>query len=105
MFRFVIHYGIHFLVPIIIGLLFYKKNKTFAIVVLLSGIVIDVDHLFATPLFDSMRCSINFHPLHTYWAITIYIVIFLYKKTRIFGLALLIHILADIADCYMITLN
>lgn len=105
MLRFIIHYGIHFIVPIIIALVFYKKDKTFAIIVLLSGIVIDVDHFFATPVFDSMRCSINFHPLHTYWAIAIYIVLFLFKKTRIFGLALLIHILADIADCYMITLN
>ncbi len=105
MLRFAIHYGIHFIVPIFIALFFYKKNKTFAIIVLLAGIVIDVDHFFANPVFDPMRCSINYHPLHTYWAIAIYCILFVYKKTRLFGLALLIHILADLADCYMINLN
>ncbi|WP_291869944.1 DUF6122 family protein [Maribacter sp.] len=105
MLRFILHYGIHFIVPILIGVFFYKNNKTFAIIVLLSAIVIDIDHLLANPIFDPNRCSINFHPLHSYWAIVLYLVMFLYKKTRIFGLALLIHILADLADCYMINLN
>lgn len=105
MLRFTIHYGIHFIVPILIAVFFFKKNKTFAITVLLSAIVIDVDHLLANPIFDPNRCSINFHPLHSYWAIALYLSMFLYRKTRLFGLALLIHILADLADCYMINPN
>ena len=102
MIRFIAHYGIHFIVPIIIAIYFYKENKLWAAVILLSAIVIDADHLLATPMFDPNRCSINFHPLHSYWAIGIYTLLFAYKKTRIMGLALLIHILADTVDCYFI---
>lgn len=102
MIRFIAHYGIHFIVPIIIAIYFYKENKLWASIILLSAIVIDIDHLLATPMFDPNRCSINFHPLHTYWAIGVYALLFAYKKTRIVGLALLIHILADTVDCYFI---
>ncbi|WP_423998723.1 DUF6122 family protein [Maribacter sp. IgM3_T14_3] len=102
MIRFIAHYGIHFIVPIIIAIYFYKENRLWAAVILLSGILIDIDHVLATPMFDPNRCSINFHPLHTYWAVGVYMLLFAYKKTRIIGLALLIHILADTVDCYFI---
>lgn len=103
MLRFLIHYGIHLLVPIAIGLLFFKENQKVAILILLSAIIIDVDHLFANPIFDPNRCSVNFHPLHSYWAIGVYLALLIPKKSRIFGIALLIHILADLADCYLLT--
>jgi len=102
MLRIIAHYGIHFLVPLIIAYYFYKENKLWSGLILISGIVIDIDHLLTTPIFDPNRCSINFHPLHTYWAIGIYLILFVLKKTRIFGLAFLIHILADIVDCLFI---
>ncbi|MDF4222942.1 DUF6122 family protein [Maribacter sp. M208] len=102
MIRFVAHYGIHFIIPIIIAIYFYKDNKLWSAIIILSAILIDIDHFLATPLFDPNRCSINFHPLHTYWAIGIYTLLFIYRKTRIFGLALLIHILADTVDCLFI---
>ncbi|MGB5356288.1 MAG: DUF6122 family protein [Eudoraea sp.] len=105
MLRFFLHYGFHFLVPVIVGLLFYKKNTLAAILILLSAILIDVDHLWANPIFDPNRCSINFHPLHTYWAIAIYFLLFIIKKTRIVGLALLLHIIADSLDCYFLSLE
>lgn len=102
MLRFLLHYGIHFLLPIAIGLVFFKDNRTRAIIILLSAIVIDIDHVVASPIFDPDRCSINFHPLHSYWAITVYVSLLFFSKTRIFGVALLIHMLADIVDCYLI---
>lgn len=71
------------------------------IAILLAGIIIDIDHVLADPLFDPNRCSINFHPLHTYWAIALYVVMLIPKKTRIFGLALVIHIVADTTDCLL----
>ncbi|MDX1363087.1 MAG: DUF6122 family protein [Arenibacter latericius] len=101
MLRWFMHYGIHFLVPILVGLLFYKEYKWKAIIILLAGIIIDIDHLWANPIFDPNRCSINFHPLHTYWAIAIYCLMLIPKKTRIFGLAFVIHIIADITDCLL----
>ncbi|WP_276166208.1 DUF6122 family protein [Zobellia alginiliquefaciens] len=101
MLRFLVHYGIHFIVPIVIGWYFYKEYRAKAIVILLAGIVIDVDHLLATPIFAPDRCSVGFHPLHSYWAIAIYVGLLFFKKTRIYGLALIIHIVADITDCWL----
>ncbi|WP_373517200.1 DUF6122 family protein [Pricia sp.] len=101
MLRFTVHYGIHFLVPIAIGLLFFKERRLKVTLILLAGIVIDVDHLWADPIFDSGRCSIGFHPLHSYWAIAVYLGLLFFKKTWIFGLALLIHIVADSMDCFL----
>lgn len=102
MLRFVLHYGIHFLVPIAIGLLFYKENRSAVILILLSAIFIDLDHLFADPVFDPNRCSIGFHPFHSYAAVGIYLLLFIIPKSRVFGLGLLIHMLADSVDCLFI---
>ena len=100
--RELIHYGIHFLIPIAIGLLAFKKNRWMVILILLSGILIDIDHLLASPIFDPNRCSIGFHPLHSYWAIGLYMILLIPPKTRIWGLAFMIHILADTVDCLLI---
>lgn len=102
MLRFFVHYGIHFLVPVAIGLIFFKENRLAVITILLAGILIDVDHLVANPIFYSERCSIGFHPFHSNWAIALYTVLFFFKRTRVFGLALLIHIFADAMDCYLL---
>ncbi|HCY80761.1 MAG TPA: hypothetical protein DHV22_03720 [Xanthomarina gelatinilytica] len=63
--------------------------------------LIDLDHIFANPMFDPNRCSIQFHPLHTYYAIGIYVLLLIPKKIRLIGLGLVIHILADTIDCLM----
>ena len=96
----VVHYGIHLLLPVVVGYMCYKGNRKKAIFILLGGLLIDIDHLLAVPVFDPDRCSIGFHPLHSYWAISLYIVFLLFKRTRIYGLALLIHIVADFTDCH-----
>ncbi len=102
MLRFSLHYGIHFLVPILIGVLFFKQNTRNVILILLAGIMIDMDHLWATPIYDSTRCSIGFHLLHSYGFIGVYTVLLLFKKTRLWGIALLLHIFADWIDCLFI---
>ena len=100
--RELIHYGIHFLLPLLIGILAFPQFRWKAVLILLGGIWIDVDHLLANPVFDPNRCSIGFHPLHSYWAIGIYCILLIPSKTRIWGLALMIHILADTVDCLLI---
>jgi hypothetical protein len=102
MLRLILHYGIHFIVPFLIAYLFYQHKFWKISGFLLLGIVIDLDHLLATPIFDAGRCSINYHPLHSYPAIMLYLILFSFKPTRIIGLALLIHILADVVDCLFI---
>jgi hypothetical protein len=101
MFQTFIHYGIHFIAPVLIALICFRKNWKIAAIIMLSAIIIDLDHLLANPIFDPTRCSINFHPLHSYYAIGLYIVLTIIKKTRIIGMGLLIHILADWADCLL----
>jgi Family of unknown function (DUF6122) len=96
-----LHYGIHLIVPLIIAYLFFKPKWKLAFLIMLSTMLIDLDHLLATPIFDANRCSINFHPLHSYVAIGIYIVLLLPKKTRLLGLGFCIHILADWVDCLL----
>ena len=70
---------------------------------MLLGFLIDIDHLLATPIFSPNRCSINFHPLHSYYAIVVYILLLVPKKTRLIGLGLVIHIIADTTDCYLMS--
>lgn len=95
------HYGIHFGLPFIVALLFFKNNWKTAYVIMMLGMFIDLDHLLANPIFDPNRCSINFHPLHTYYAMIVYVILTVIKKTRLVGLGLCIHIIADTADCLM----
>lgn len=95
----IVHYGIHFGLPLLVALLFYRKIWIKAYAIMLFGMLIDLDHLLANPVFDPNRCSINFHPLHSYYAIIIYLVLLIPKQTRLLGLGLVIHIIADIADC------
>lgn len=65
--------------------------------------LIDLDHLLATPIFEANRCSINFHPLHTYYAMVVYMVLLFFMKTRLLGIGLATHIIADAVDCWMMT--
>ena len=95
----VAHYGCHFLLPLAVALIWFKPKWKIAYLIMAAGILIDLDHLLATPIFDPNRCSINFHPLHTYYAMAVYIIFLFFKKTRLIGLGLVIHIIADLVDC------
>jgi hypothetical protein len=95
----VAHYGCHILLPLFVALIWYKSQWRYAFLVMLAGILIDLDHLLATPIFDPGRCSIGFHPLHSYYAITVYIFLLFPKKSRLVALGLVIHMIADIVDC------
>ena len=102
-FKFLVHYGFHFLVPLAISILFYKKNWKLAYLIFIGTMLIDLDHLLANPIFDASRCSINFHPLHyVSMRLDSYIrVLVSPKKTRILGIGLLLHMLADYLDCIL----
>ena len=96
-----IHYGTHFGLPLVVAILFYRTYWMKAYAIMILGMFIDLDHLLANPVFDPNRCSINFHPLHSYYAIAVYIVLLIPKKVRLVGLGLVIHIIADTADCWL----
>lgn len=94
-----VHYGCHILIPFLVAILVFKNHWKMAFLIMFSGMWIDVDHLLATPIFDPNRCSINFHPLHSYYALAVYFILVIPKKTRLIGLGLVIHIFADFMDC------
>ena len=98
-FQTLVHYTLHFIFPFGIAWVFFKKHWKYAALIILLTNFIDLDHLLATPIFDAQRCSIGFHPLHSFWAIGIYVAMILPKKTRIFAIGLLFHIFTDLTDC------
>ena len=99
--KFSIHYGLHFIVPLFISFLFFKDKWKKVYLIFLLSMLVDADHLLATPIFQENRCSVNFHPLHTYIAMGFYVVGVFFRKTRIIAIALLLHMLADGIDCYL----
>ncbi|MFY9243562.1 MAG: DUF6122 family protein [Polaribacter sp.] len=101
MLKFTIHYSLHFIVPLIIAFLFFRDRWKTVYLIFLFSIIVDLDHLLANPIFKENRCSINFHPLHSYIAIGFYFLGLFFKKTRILCVALLFHMLTDSIDCYL----
>ncbi len=95
----IIHYSNHFIVPLVFALAFFRKNWIKITVVLWATMIIDLDHLLATPIFQANRCSIGYHPLHSYFIIPVYIALIFFKKYRIIGIGLLWHIITDVIDC------
>ncbi|HEY8402895.1 MAG TPA: DUF6122 family protein [Cytophagaceae bacterium] len=95
------HLILHFVLPVLVAYLFFRKEWKVAAIIMVLMNIVDVDHLLATPIFDPNRCSIGFHPLHSYYAIAVYAVLALYPVTRYAGIGLLLHMGLDYADCYL----
>tara|TARA_E500000331_G_C17133296_1_gene659250 strand:+ start:271 stop:576 length:306 start_codon:yes stop_codon:yes gene_type:complete len=93
------HILLHFLVPFAVAAAFYRHKLFIAFSLMMLGLLIDVDHLLASPIYDPDRCSIGFHPLHTIMPIGLYIAMFAHERTRLLGLGLCIHIALDAQDC------
>jgi hypothetical protein len=90
-------------VPLGVALSFYRRTWPAAFALLMLGMVIDLDHLLADPIYDPGRCSIGFHPLHTLFPIGLYLALFAHERTRLLGLGLVAHILLDSLDCQIVT--
>lgn len=78
--------------------------------------LVDADHLLANPVYDPERCSIHFHPLHSYPAIALYAAAMLlpllslrgrqpeakahpFWVVQVLGTGLVLHMLLDAGDC------
>ncbi len=83
------------------ALIFYFKSWRMVYLLMMISMVIDIDHLLANPIYDPGRCSIGFHPLHTFFPIIIYMFMLIPEKTRIIGIGLCIHIILDTIDCQL----
>lgn len=95
-----IHLALHVLVPMAIALLFFRSQWRRAWLIMVATMLVDLDHLLADPIFQADRCSIGFHPLHTYTAITGYLLMSLWSPTRLVGIGLVIHMALDASDCW-----
>jgi hypothetical protein len=94
-----IHYFLHLVFPVFIAIAFYKRIWLKAYFIFLLTMLVDMDHLLATPVFDAARCGVGFHPLHSYLAILIYIGLLLFPKMRLIAVGLLLHMTTDFIDC------
>lgn len=109
------HIVLHIFVPVAASVLFYRKRWKFVSLILIATMLVDADHLLADPIYDPNRCSIGFHPLHTWPAVIVYSILFLlpfipyrFKNIAIrksetvlhlAGFGLLIHMALDGLDC------
>ncbi|MBA4058251.1 MAG: hypothetical protein C0490_26275 [Marivirga sp.] len=93
------HIALHLIVPAVLAMVLFRNRVRYAALIMISTIMVDVDHLLADPVYDPNRCSIGFHPLHSYWAISIYLLMSFWPKTRLIGIGLVIHMALDYLDC------
>jgi hypothetical protein len=89
------------MIPLLFAIGFYRKTWRRTYSIMLIALVIDIDHVFASPMYDPTRCSMGFHPLHTIIPILIYVSALLPSKTRALGIGLCIHMILDSTDCYV----
>ncbi|MEL6626898.1 MAG: DUF6122 family protein [Bacteroidota bacterium] len=101
-----IHYFLHVGFPFFIAYGFFRKDWKKVYLILLATMLVDLDHLLADPIFQANRCSIHFHPLHTYYAMGVYVVLLFFRKPfNIIGIGLLLHMLTDFNDCMIMYSN
>lgn len=105
-YRTIVHYGLHIVAPLLLALCFKKECRLKAYWIMLATMLVDLDHLFADPVYDPNRMSVGFHPLHSYYAIAVYAVLCIipYEKLhwpwwiRAVGIGLLFHMVTDWQD-------
>ena len=101
-----IHYFLHLVFPFFIAYGFFRKDWKKVYLILLATMLVDLDHLLANPIFQANRCSINFHPLHTYYAMIVYVILLFFRKPfNIIGIGLLFHMLTDFIVCMIMYSN
>ena len=93
------HLALHFLAPAAVTAACFRRHWQRAYLLMMATMLVDLDHLLANPIYDPERCSIAFHPLHSFWAIGLYLALCFPKQTRLVGVGLMIHMALDSLDC------
>ena len=104
-----VHYGLHFLAPLLFAQFFKREHRMKAFWIMLATMLVDMDHLLATPMFNPYRCSVGFHPLHSYFMVGIYALLCVlpYERLKLpwwfrpIGIGLFFHMLTDLQDLYL----
>lgn len=99
MLRTIVHMVLHITAPAVVARFSFTNRWKRAWLIMVATMIVDLDHLLSTPVFDPNRCSINFHPLHTWPAIAGFMLLAVIPRSRIVGVGLLIHMGLDWLDC------
>ena len=94
-----LHISLHVLVPLLVARVGFSRRWLFAWLIMMSTMLVDLDHLLANPVYDPGRCSIGFHPLHQPMLFPLYLLALGFRRTRLVGAGLVIHMSLDSADC------
>lgn len=94
-----VHYSLHFAFPAVLALVFFPLMWQTAYLIMLATMFIDLDHLLAKPIFEPRRCSIGYHPLHSFYAVPVYALLLLLPATQIVAVGILFHLFTDTVDC------
>ena len=97
----VAHLALHAVAPGVVAVLFFRPRWRAAWGWMLVMMIVDVDHLLADPIYDPDRCSIGFHPLHSWPAIGAYAISLCVPVLRVFAAGLLVHMGVDGVDCLL----
>lgn len=96
---------IHLLSNILVVGLVYSYNKyngkdmDKSVYFIFLSNLIDLDHLLASPIYDKNRCSINFHPLHSWYTFPFYFAGLFLNKYRYLMIGIILHLSLDLIDC------
>ena len=63
MLQFIIHYTLHFLFPGLIAWVFFRNHWKKAWLIMIATMLVDVDHLLASPKFRIVSIGLLFHML------------------------------------------
>ena len=99
-----VHYFLHFFAILGIAYLYDPQKWKINYLVLLLTMCVDIDHLWASPIFDPNRCSIGYHTFHSPFFISIYITTLIFVKhyyVRLIALGLVFHMITDYLDCLL----
>ncbi|SDY83763.1 hypothetical protein SAMN04488069_11535 [Hymenobacter psychrophilus] len=94
-----VHYSLHFLFPAVLALVLFPAMWQAAYLMMLATMLMDLDHLLAKPIFDPLRCSVGYHPLHSFYAIPVYALLLLLPALQPVAVGLLFHLFTDTVDC------
>jgi hypothetical protein len=93
------HLILHVLLPGAVAYAAFRTRWLRAWAVMVATMLVDLDHVLADPIYDPGRCSIGFHPLHSFAAIAAYVVAAIAPATRLVGVGLVLHMALDQLDC------
>lgn len=99
MIRPLLHVFLHLAVPAVVARLCWPERWMRALGLMLCAMLIDLDHLLASPVYDPDRCSLQAHLLHGPVPLALYLLMFAFPRLRMLAAGLLIHLALDGADC------